>query len=321
MHEIDRRHVRVADVAQHFVPMLRGPFVGGDEAGRSAVGQRRGITGGQRAATGGPVEGRFQRREFFQRRIRTQDVVARNAAEPHHQIVEEASLVGGSQFVVRRHRPRVLRLAVDLPFLGHVLAVLAHRLAGARLAHARQFRLQFLEREPVGEARQLVHRGLGRSHRQQPAAEFLAIDDRHVGGGVGAAADADLDLTSGNLVGDGDDGVQRGAAGALQGDTRRERRQARRQRGFATDVPVAAVLEHRAHRHFAQLLSVQTEFLDHRAEGPDRHSEVADIGVGRVLAAEGNAGATQNGDGTTMQHQTPRGDLVRRHGRAADMER
>ena len=308
MHEIDRRHVRVADVAQHFVPVLRGPFVGSDEAGRSAVGQRRGIAGGQRAAAGCPVERRFQRCEFFQRRICTQDVVARNTAEPHHQIVEEAALIGGGQLVVRRHRPRVLRLAVDLPLLGHVLAVLAHRFAGARLAYAGQLGLEFLERETVGEARQLVHRGLGGSHRQQPAAKCLAVDDRHVGSGVRTAADTDLDLASGNLVGDSDDGVQRGAAGALHGDARRERRQAGRQRGFAAEVPVAAVLEHSAHRHFAQLLAVQTEFLDHRAEGPDRHSEIADIGISRVLAAEGNAGATQNGDGTTMQHQTPRGE-------------
>ena len=181
--------------------------------------------------------------------------------------------------------------------------MLAHRLAGARLAHPGKLGLQFTQRKTVGETRETIHRGLGGGHRQQPAAERLTVDDRHIGRGVGAAADAGLDLPGGDLVGDGCDSVQRGAAGALHGDAGRQRRQARGQRGFAADIPVAAVLEHRAHRHFTELLAVQAEFFDHRAEGAHRHSKIADIGVGGILAAEGNTGAAKNGDGTTMQHR------------------
>ena len=64
------------------------------------------------------------------------------------------------------------------------------------------------------------------------------------------------------------------------------------------------MLDHRAHRHFAQLLAVQAEFLDQRAQRAHRHAEVADIGIGRVLAAEGNADAAEDGDGTAMLHRS-----------------
>ncbi len=90
---------------------------------------------------------------------------------------------------------------------------------------------------------------------------------------------------------------------AGNGDAWRQRRQTGGQRGFSAQVPIAGMLQDGTHGHLAQLLPVQAEFLDHRAEGPDRHSEVADIGVGGVLAAERNTGATQDGDGTTMQHR------------------
>jgi hypothetical protein len=61
-----------------------------------------------------------------------------------------------------------------------------------------------------------------------------------------------------------------------------------------------------AHRHFAELLPVQAELLDQRAERAHRHAEVADVGVGRVLAAERDADAAEDGDGTALQHRLPR---------------
>ena len=83
----------------------------------------------------------------------------------------------------------------------------------------------------------------------------------------------------------------------------RQRRQAGGQRGLAAEVPVAGVLDHRAHRDFAQLLAVQAELLDQRAQRAHRHAEVADVRVGRVLAAERNADAAEHGDGTGWTHR------------------
>src|SRR3546814_12544244 len=47
-----------------------------------------------------------------------------------------------------------------------------------------------------------IARGLRASGVQQAAAERLAVDDRHVGGGVAAAADTRLDLPGGDLAAD-----------------------------------------------------------------------------------------------------------------------
>ena len=52
----------------------------------------------------------------------------------------------------------------------------------------------------------------------------------------------------------------------------------------------------------------------------DGNAEVADVGICGVLAAEGNADAAENGDGTAMQHRAPRvrmGGSRRRPGRGA----
>ena len=286
------------------MPVRGGPFLRGEQAGGGAVGERGGVGGGQRAAAGGLVERRLQRCEFLQRGIRAQDVVARHAAETDDQVIEEAALVGGGELLVRGQRPLVLRVARDVPFLGHVLAVVAHRLAGARLGDAGEVRLEFAEVEALERA-QLVLGRLGHRGIEQAATQLLAVHDRHVGRGIGAATDADVDLAGRDLVGDGHDRVERGAAGALHGDARCQRRQSGGQRGLAAEVPVAGMLDHRAHRDFAQLLAVQAELLDQRAEGADRHAEVADVRVGGVLAAERNTDAAEHGNGTDWSHLTP----------------
>src|SRR5207342_625880 len=194
------------------------------------------------------------------------------------------------------------RIAGDAPLLGHVLAVVAHRLAGAGFGDTREIGFQFAQAETL-ERGELLLRGLRARGLQQAPPQGLAVDDRHVGSGVAAATDANLDLPGRDLVADGDDRVERSAAGALEGDAGRQRRQSRRQRRFAADVPVAGVLDHRAHRDFAELLSVQPEFLDQRAKRAYRHAKVADVGVGRVLPAERDADTAEHGNGTTLLHR------------------
>ena len=302
MHEVHCRHVCVTQVGLRLMAMRARPLFAGQQYRSGTVGQRGGVGGGERATPGNLVERRLQRRQLFQRGIRAQDVVALDATERCDQVVEEATLVGGSQLLVRRHRPLILRVARDVPLLRHVLAVVAHALAGARLGHARELGLELGELETGGERTDLVAGALGAVGRQQACTQFLAVDDRHVGGGVRTTADARFDLAQCDLVGHGDDAVQRGAAGTLQGDTRGQRRQAGGQRGFAAQVPVAGMLDHRAHRHFTQLLTMQAEPFDQRAQRTDRHAEVADIRIRGVLAAERNADATEDGDGTSVGH-------------------
>src|SRR3546814_6763341 len=52
----------------------------------------------------------------------------------------------------------------------------------------------------------------------------------------------------------------------------------------------------------AQHFTVQTEFLDQRAEGADRHTKVADIGIGGVVAAKRDAYTPKYRDRTTGPH-------------------
>ena len=302
VHEVHRGHLRVHQVGLDFQVVGLGPVFRGQQRGGSAIGERGGVAGGQRALARGLVEGGLERGEFFRRGVRAQDVVALQAAERHHQVVEEAAPIGGGGILVRRRGQRVLRLARDLPLPGHRLAVLAHGLAGARLAHARELGLEFLEREAL-EGLEAGAGGARHVGVEQAAPQALAHHDRHVGRGVRAAADAGFDLPQGDLVRHHDHGVQAGAAGALQRDARRGGRQARRQRGLAAQVPVAAVLEHRAHGHFAQHFTVQLELLDQRAERLDRHAQVAHVVIRRVVAAEGDADAADDGDTTGGQHR------------------
>ncbi|MCW0417635.1 hypothetical protein NB689_003389 [Xanthomonas sacchari] len=314
VHEIHRRHLRIAQIGHRHVAMRLRPFFRGQQHRGGAVGQRGRVGRGQGAAAADLVEGRLQRGQLLQRGIRAQDVVALHAAERRDQVGEEAALVGGGQLVVRGHRPGVLRIARDVPLLGHVLAVVAHALAGARLGHARELGLELGELEAAGQRAQLVAGALGAVGRQQPRAQLLAVDDRHLGGGVRTAADARLDLPQRDLVGDGDDAVQAGAAGALQGDARSQRRQPGGQRRLAAQVPVAGMLDHRAHRHFAQLLPVQPVTLDQRAQRAHRHAEVPDIRIRRVLPAKRNADAAENGDGTGCWHGITSREGSRGHG-------
>src|SRR3546814_6070191 len=52
----------------------------------------------------------------------------------------------------------------------------------------------------------------------------------------------------------------------------------------------------------AQHFTMQTEFLDQRAEGADRHTKVADIGIGGVVAAKRDAYTPKYRDRTTGPH-------------------
>ena len=54
------------------------------------------IAGGERAVAGAFVERGLERSELFQRAVRTQEAVAFQTTERHHQVVEEAGVIRGS---------------------------------------------------------------------------------------------------------------------------------------------------------------------------------------------------------------------------------
>src|SRR3546814_6116291 len=71
------------------------------------------------------------------------------------QIVEEAALPGGDRMAMAGERRRVLFGATDLPLLGGVFRVLAHRQAGRAVGDRRNVELDVAERE-LRDRRQLV---------------------------------------------------------------------------------------------------------------------------------------------------------------------
>ncbi len=135
----------------------------------------------------------------------------------------------------------------------------------------------------------LTAEGLGACHCQQPLLQLAPVHDRDVGRGIRAAGDAGLDLAQRDLVGDPDRGVEPGAAGALHGDAGGERRESRRQRHFAPEVPIGRMLDHGAERDLAQLHPAQPKALHQGADRLDRHAEVTDVGIDGVVAAERDA--------------------------------
>ena len=65
------------------------------------------------------------------------------------------------------------------------------------------------------------------------------------------------------------------------------------------------MLDDGADRDLAELESVQAVLLDQRPERLDHHAEVADVGVGRVVAAERNAHSAENRHAFDRSHKTP----------------
>src|SRR5581483_11365318 len=98
-------------------------------------GERRAVAGGERAARTA-VEDGPERRELLNARVGAHVVVGGEAAEGGDEVAVEAVLPRGRGLAVARRGELVLLAPADLPFLGHDLAVFAHREARAQLGHA-----------------------------------------------------------------------------------------------------------------------------------------------------------------------------------------
>src|SRR4029079_1214223 len=105
--------------------------------------QWRGIPRGEGALAGTPVERGLELREFLHRAVGAHVVVDLQALVfADHEITEKSPRPGLAGVHMAEIRERILVGARDLPGLGHLLAVFAHRKARARLEHAGHHRFE-----------------------------------------------------------------------------------------------------------------------------------------------------------------------------------
>src|SRR5690242_1817307 len=134
--------------------------------------------------------------------------------ELEHPVREEAREPRGGGVLVARERELVLLFAADLPLLRHLLAVLAHREAGARLGDAGT-RRRDVPGPQLADRAQLVCPAAARE-REHHALQVAAVGKRDVARAVGAAGDRAVDLPAVDAIRELRDGGEAGAAGALQ---------------------------------------------------------------------------------------------------------
>ena len=290
---VDGGGLRLGDVGEDRQAALFRPLLGGEQDGRGAVGERRRVGRGHRPL--GAAEDRLQLRQLLQAGVGAQVLVAVEPDVGGHQVVEEAAVVGGGEVLVALDRELVLLLAADLPFGRHDRAVLAHREAGARLLVAGD------RRDDVAGADlgQLLQFADGRALAvglEQRLAQALVEGDRRVGGGVGAAGDAGVDLAEGDLVGDEDRRLQAGAAGLLDVVGGGLGGEAGAEHALAGQVAVARVLEDGAAGDLAERLALQAVAVDQPVERRGQHVLVAGVRVDAVGAGEGDPVAADDGD-------------------------
>src|SRR5919206_1810685 len=107
--------------------------------------------------------------------------------ELKYPVGEKAGEPGGGRILMARERELVLLFAADLPLLRHLLAVLAHREAGARLGDAGT-RRRDVPGPQIADRAQLL-RPAAPSEREHRALQVAAVGERDVARAVGAAGD------------------------------------------------------------------------------------------------------------------------------------
>ncbi len=173
--------------------------------------------------------------------------------------------------------------------------MLAHREAGARLLVAGDAGDDVAGAE-AGQRLQLAGGGALAVGVEEGRAELLVQLDRRVGGGVGAAGDADVDLPEGDLVGDQDRRLEAGAAGLLDVVGGGLGGEAGGEDALAGQVAVVGVLQDGAAGDLAERLALEAEAVDQPVERGGEHVLVGRVRVLGVGAREGDPVAADDGD-------------------------
>ncbi len=213
----------------------------------------------------------------------------------HHQVIVETGLPRGRRLEMALAGDAVLFGARDIPGARHQFAALPHRQSGARLDDRWQDRLEVArpQSEP-GPSRWPKAAAAVALHQQ--FAIGIRKHHRRIAHRVDAAGDAGVDLAQRDLVGDQDRGLETGAAGALDVESRRLRIELGGHQCFAHQVEVPRMLDDRAADHIAEPMALQAEALDHGMQRRGQQFLVALARVGAVGAREGNAAAADDGD-------------------------
>jgi ribosomal protein L4 len=299
--EIERRRLGVREIRQHRQAALARPLLRGQQHRRSAVGQRRRVGRRKRAALRF-LECRLQLAHCIKIDVLADIVVAKDSGAGHHEIIHESFLIRGDGFFMAFMGERILLLAADLPFLGHQLAVLAHRKPRPGLAGARRFRRKLGRRKPFKSSKFSLP-AAGALQVDEPLGELPLEHHRHVGNGVRTAGDAAFDHARGDLRADAHRRLQAGSARLHHGDSGGGRRQLRAEDRFAGEVPVLGVGDHRAARHFIHVGAGEAEAVRQTVERRGHHVQIGQIGVSGVRAAErGPRAANDRHPPQTVRH-------------------
>ena len=164
---------------------------GGHPQARCAIGEGRCVPCGDRALAARSIEGRLQLRQALEAGVRARKAIARHAFDRNDQIVEESGFLTCDRLLVAGKRKLVLRIARDVPGLGHFLAVLAHALAGGAIGHGKNVQADVAHPQFPEQAKALRYRARLRK-APQPVGKILREPDLHAAHALHAADEGEL---------------------------------------------------------------------------------------------------------------------------------
>src|SRR5204863_1136993 len=177
--------------ARHRTGQALESRAGRNPQARGTVGERRGVSRGDRTLAALSVEGRLQLRQALEARVRARKTVARGAFDGNDQVVEESGFLTRERLLVAGQRDLVLGIARDAPGLGHFLAVLAHALAGRAVGHRENVQAD-VARAEAPEPREALHHRTRLREAPQPIGEILREPDLHAAHALHAPDEGEL---------------------------------------------------------------------------------------------------------------------------------
>ncbi|MEZ6145063.1 MAG: hypothetical protein R3B91_06450 [Planctomycetaceae bacterium] len=145
---------------------------------------------------------------------------------------------------------------------------------------------------------ELVARGASRVGLHQCLPQTRMGSDRKVGRRVDPAGNARIDLPQRDLVGHEDRRLQTGPARLLHVVGWRMRIKPAPQHRLPHEVPVSRMLLHGSTGHLSQSLPYKPTRLDQPPQRIGQHVLIAEVGISRIRASEGNPFRTNNGNFT-----------------------
>ena len=208
----------------------------------------------------------------------------------------------------------VLIGARDLPFLGHQLAMLPHRKAGARFGVGGRAYRNIAQREAAQRAC-LAGERLFRAELRKPFGERALQLDRRIGHGVGAGGDGGIDLADRDFRRTAERRLQARAAGLRQRNARRILTKLRADDRFARQVEILGVGYDRAADHLVDVLALELIFLDEAVQRRRHEVEIGLVVIAGVASAKGCAHPADDGHlAHSLLHRSAPAQSVRHPG-------